>query len=134
MLAYYPNRSSPLLVNIGSRGVTGAVALVPRDESLRWKGCLRAWHGHWELGAAALLKAVWWGMRLASLLTHLYLYFFVFCVSWYFWIIVLLCCHYQCNWLPGKTIPQMTGILCVTRDVKQLLSVHSITHVKDRTR
>jgi len=27
--------------------------------------------GHSELGAAALLKAVWWGMRLASLLTHL---------------------------------------------------------------
>jgi len=25
-----------------------------------------------ELRAAALLKAVWWGMRLASLLTHLF--------------------------------------------------------------
>jgi len=27
---------------------------------------------HWELRAVALLKAVWWGMRLASLLTHLF--------------------------------------------------------------
>ena len=26
MLAYYPDRSSPLLVNSGSRGVSGAVA------------------------------------------------------------------------------------------------------------
>ena len=31
--------------------------------------------GHLELRAAALLKAVWWRMHLASLLTHL----FVFC-------------------------------------------------------
>jgi len=29
--------------------------------------------GHSELGAPALLKAVWWGMRLASVLTHLFL-------------------------------------------------------------
>ena len=28
--------------------------------------------GHWELQAAALLKAVWWGVRLTSLLTHLF--------------------------------------------------------------
>jgi len=28
--------------------------------------------GHSELGVAALLKAVWWDLRLASLLTHLY--------------------------------------------------------------
>jgi len=28
--------------------------------------------GQSEFGAAALLKAVWWGMRLASLLTHLF--------------------------------------------------------------
>jgi len=27
--------------------------------------------GQSELGAAALLKAVWWDLRLASLLTHL---------------------------------------------------------------
>jgi len=27
--------------------------------------------GHWESGAAALLEAVWWDLRLASLLTHL---------------------------------------------------------------
>jgi len=30
--------------------------------------------GHWELWVAALLKAVWWGVRLASLLTHLFFY------------------------------------------------------------
>jgi len=30
---------------------------------------------HWELQAMALLKAVWWGMRLASLMTHLFLVF-----------------------------------------------------------
>jgi len=30
--------------------------------------------GHWVLGAAALLKAVWWGMRLASLLMHLFVF------------------------------------------------------------
>ena len=35
--------------------------------------------GHWELRAAALLKAVWWGMRLASLLTQL----FNFCLTCY---------------------------------------------------
>jgi len=28
--------------------------------------------GHWEPGAAALLEAVWWDLRLASLLTHLF--------------------------------------------------------------
>ena len=28
--------------------------------------------GHWELRATALRKAVWWGMRLASLLMHLF--------------------------------------------------------------
>jgi len=28
--------------------------------------------GHSEFGAAALLKAVWWDLRLASLLTHLF--------------------------------------------------------------
>jgi len=32
--------------------------------------------------------------------------FLVFFVSWYFW--VILCCQYQCSWLPGKTVPEMT--------------------------
>jgi len=36
---------------------------------------------HWELWAAALLKAVWWGMRLTSLLTHLFVCFFVCTVT-----------------------------------------------------
>jgi len=34
-----------------------------------------AWHGHSELGAAALLKAIWWDLRLASLLTPLFCLF-----------------------------------------------------------
>jgi len=29
---------------------------------------------HWELQAKASTKAVWWGMRLASLLTHLLIF------------------------------------------------------------
>jgi len=40
--------------------------------------------GHWELRAAALLKAVWWGMRLASLLiadAHVFLFVFFVCHS-----------------------------------------------------
>jgi len=32
--------------------------------------------GHWELRAVALLKTVWWGMRLASLLMHLFVGYF----------------------------------------------------------
>ena len=39
--------------------------------SVRLSSMLTRVGGHWELRAAALLKAVWWGMRLASLLTHL---------------------------------------------------------------
>jgi len=49
-------------------GVT-AVALLP--------GCSRnwpPWYEHSELGAAALLKVVWWDLRLVSLLTHLFNY------------------------------------------------------------
>jgi len=30
------------------------------------------WHGHSELGAAVYRKAVWWDLRLASLLMHLF--------------------------------------------------------------
>ena len=37
--------------------------------------------GHWELRAAALLKTVWWGLRLASLLTHLFIYLFSKCIN-----------------------------------------------------
>jgi len=43
-------------VNFGSRGVTAAALL-------------RVWQS--ELRAAALHKAIWWDLRLASLLTHL---------------------------------------------------------------
>jgi len=52
----------------------GAAALLP-DECLRRILCIGAWHGHSELGAvAALLKAVWWDLRLPSLLTHLFVH------------------------------------------------------------
>ena len=69
-----------LLVNFGSRGVTGAAAYF-RDEWLRRINCVGAWHGHSELGAAALLKAVWWDLCLASLLTHWFSLFFLFLVQ-----------------------------------------------------
>ena len=36
------------------------------------RSCASAWHGQSELGAAASRKAVWWDLRLASLLTHLF--------------------------------------------------------------
>jgi len=47
--------------------------------------------GHWELQAAVLLKAVWWGMRLASLLTHLFV--FSFCPITLFSERELICCR-----------------------------------------
>ena len=82
VLAYYPDRSSPLSVKSGSRGVTGRRHYV-RDEPLAAAGIQRqnTYHppaatvgGHSELGALALLKAVWWGTRLASLLMHLFVW------------------------------------------------------------
>jgi len=65
---YYPDIKSPLLVNVGSRGVT-AVALLPvwvaqPDPVCRSMACA------FGIGAAALLKAARWDLRLASLLTH----------------------------------------------------------------
>jgi len=53
----------------GSQGGGSAVALL-LGEWLRRINCVGAWHGHSELGTVALLKAVWWDLRLASLLTH----------------------------------------------------------------
>jgi len=79
VLAYYPDRSSPLLVKIGSRGVTGAALLcgmyAATEPTLRRQTIGRSVR-HWELQAAALLKSVWWGMHLASLLTHLFSFLF----------------------------------------------------------
>ena len=75
MLAYYPDRSSPFLVKFGSRGVTRAAAYVRAGgRATAREGLPNASRvgGHWESGAAALLKAVWWDMRLASLLTHFF--------------------------------------------------------------
>jgi len=79
MLAYYPDTSSPLLVKFGSRGVTGAALLcgmyAATDAGLqdRMDGACGGSVRHCELWAAALRKAVWWDMRLASLLMHLFL-------------------------------------------------------------
>ena len=92
VLAYYPDRSSPLLMNFGSRGVTGVAALLPgwaaNCQYLAeandpcgswWRGSVGIWNwmpgvgGQLELGAAALLKAVWWDLHLASLLMQLFL-------------------------------------------------------------
>ena len=67
---------SPLLVNFGSRGVAGAAAYVRAGGRATARECLPTAArvgGHKESGAAALLKAVWWDLRLASLLTHLIL-------------------------------------------------------------
>jgi len=55
-------------------------------ESRTWRyglggfaNCGKGWvGGHWELGVAALLQAVWWNLHLASLLTHFC--FSVFCL------------------------------------------------------
>jgi len=70
MLAYHPDRLCPLLVNIGSRGVTGAAHYF-RDECLRRILCVGAWHGHSELGATALLKTVWWDCLFVCLSVYL---------------------------------------------------------------
>jgi len=79
--------SSPLLMNFGSRGVTEAAAYVVRTRRADshptgpdGRAHAARVSGHWELGAAASRKAVWWDLRLASLLTHLFVCLFV-CLS-----------------------------------------------------
>ena len=77
VLACYLDRSSPLLVKFGLRGVTGAALLsgmYATTDAILWdrmEDACGGLVGQSELRAAALLKAVWWGMRLAILLTHL---------------------------------------------------------------
>jgi len=56
----------------------------------------------------------------------IFMFLVLFCESGYFWVVVILCCQYQCNWLPGRTVPEM--ICCVEGDVKQLLT-HSLTQL-----
>jgi len=66
MMAYYPDRSSPFLVNFGSRGVTGAAAYVRvggRATAREFLPTAATVGGHWESGAVALLKAVWWDLQ-----------------------------------------------------------------------
>jgi len=75
--AYYPDRSSLLLLNFGSRSVTGAAAYVRaggRTTGPGIPGTAARVGGHWEFGAAASRKAVWWDLRVASLLTHLFFF------------------------------------------------------------
>ena len=94
---YYPDRSSPILVNFGSWGVTAAALLQgwaiytshlakkrPTYKSYlrkklhgeaRWAvgiGCGLVWQS--ELGTAASRKALWCDLCLASLLTQLLLF------------------------------------------------------------
>jgi len=51
--------------------------------------------------------------------------FWYFCVSGYFWVIVILCCQYQCSRLPGKTVPGMTYYV-----LRGTLSCSSLTHAR----
>ena len=85
MLAYYPNRSSPLWWRLTRGESRGRRHYVGDEPFLRGPGRCRRWCiSSWPttltqnfaagVGSAALLKAVWWGMRLASLLTHLFIY------------------------------------------------------------
>ena len=103
LFQYYPDRCSPLLMNFGSRGVTAA-ALLP--------GCSRnwppwqddiitmnyvAWRGHSEMQAAASRKAVWWDLRLASLLTHLLFIAFYLgfcCIAMQIECLIVICWNY----------------------------------------
>jgi len=65
-MAYYPDRSFPFLVNFGSRAVTGAAAYVRaggRAMAREFLPTAAMVGGHWESGAAALLKAVWWDLQ-----------------------------------------------------------------------
>ena len=57
MLAYYPDRSSPLLVKIGSRGITGAAAIVlvivyGYEPELDRAVVIYGYDGRWALGIA----------------------------------------------------------------------------------
>ena len=82
VISYYPDTSSPLwwtLARGESRGrqnyVGGkpsAAAGIQRQNTYHPPAPAATVGGHWELGPAALLKAVW-VLRLASLLTHLLL-------------------------------------------------------------
>jgi len=65
----------PLWWTLARVGVTGAAAYVRTAHHVMARDSLPTAArvgGHWESGAAALLKAVWWDLHLASLLTHLF--------------------------------------------------------------
>jgi len=87
VLAYYPGRFSPLIGEdwlVGSHGGGGITSRmnVPMkcysdeicaflETNIEASGELG---GQSELGAAASRMAVWWDLRLASLLTHLFFF------------------------------------------------------------
>jgi len=59
----------------GMPALQAVAAAAPADERILWwaRGDIGGGvHRGSELGAVASLKAVWWGMRLARLLTHLF--------------------------------------------------------------
>jgi len=72
LLAYYPDRSSPMSVHFGSRGVTGVAlssGMYAATGCILWDrmdGACGGSVGQLELRVAALLKAVWWDLHLAK--------------------------------------------------------------------
>jgi len=75
----FPHFGELWLAGSHGGGITSGMYAAPNwmqaaaPSEARWGfgiGC-RGSVGQSELGAAALLKAVWWDLRLASLLTHL---------------------------------------------------------------
>jgi len=80
VLAYYPGRSSPIL-EVKGQGYRDKKCGYTRQVGCIVLICYSVTYieiavGNSELVVASLLKAVWWDLRLASLLTHL-----LFCYS-----------------------------------------------------
>jgi len=69
--------------------------------------------GHSELGASALLKAEWWDLRLASLLTHLFLLRPAGVATKYFDEYVCLCVCLSARTFSGTTRAIFTEFLCM---------------------
>ena len=78
MLANCLDRSSHfgenLLVGSHGGGITSemSIGIGSRLPNSHGSSYIEIAVGHSELGVAALLKAVWWDLHLASLLTHLF--------------------------------------------------------------
>jgi len=65
---------------------------------------------------------------LCVLLTYGQFVYFVFFMFLVYFLLFVLCCQYQCKWLPGKTRLR-NDLLCVERDVK-LYSLTTRAHVE----